>query len=411
MSYITRDIEEVIKKASEQFSCVLVTGPRQVGKTTLLAHLAGTNRNYVSLDDVIERQFAKSNPEEFLSVHPFPLLIDEVQYAPELFSYIKIAIDNGAPRGSYWMTGSQSYSLMKLAGESLAGRICILNLPALSNHEISGSGKETPFVVDYNYLQERSSTRHKMGINEIYDRIYLGGMPRLVTEEDVSRDLYYSKYLTELFTYDILPDIKRDEEGNFINFLRAVACNCAQPVNVHSLAVDVGISDRTANAWLLLLEKYQVIYYLHPYSNNLLTRTIKYPKLYFFDTGLVSYLTKYNNKDVLMNGALSGQILENYVVNEVRKSYINSGITEPPLYYYRDKDQNEIDLVILDNDTIYPIEIKKTSNPLERMTKTIDKIHTIMNGSTKVGMGAIICNRDKISYLNENVLLIPFWAI
>lgn len=406
MNYIKRDMEKLINELNKEYSCILITGPRQVGKTTMLEHI-DSNRNVVTLDDLQERNLAKSDPEMFLKIHKAPLLIDEVQYAPELFIYIKIAIDKGAEPGSFWLTGSQSYKLMRLSQESLAGRIAIFNLTSLSQHEIYGKDDNIPFDVTLDNLSKRSELNTYANPNEIFNRIWKGTMPGLISGKYTNRDIFYSSYLSTYISRDVKEETSIENEIKFIDFIRATAARVGQVLNIHSIASDVEISDDTAKRWLSILEKSEIIYFLRPYSNNLLKRIIKAPKLYFFDTGLVAYLTRYSSPEILESGALNGAILENYIINEIKKSYINSG-KEVYMYYFRDKDQHEIDLILEANDLIHPIEIKKTSNPNFSMIKSFE----ILKKSTiKVGEGAIICMKDNLTALDRDTLIVPIWCI
>ena len=407
MQYINRDIEKLVLDLSQEYSCVLITGPRQVGKTTMLKHIMGEDRRVVSLDDAQERQLAKRDPAMFLELNPAPILIDEVQKAPELFEYIKICIDNGAPAGSFWLTGSQSFKLMTLAQESLAGRVALLRMTGLSQHEMYGSGDATPFEIDINSLQSRKQQMQSVDILGLYDRIWKGSMPGYASGKFTNRDVFYSSYLQTYISRDIREETNLADEGVFLDFIRAAACRAGQVLNVHSIAVDVGVSDDTAKRWLTLLEKSDIVFYLHPYSNNLLKRTIKQPKMYFFDTGLVAYLTKYSSAEILLNGSLNGAILENYVVSEIIKTYQNLG-KDCLLHYYRDKDNNEIDLIIEDNGSLSPIEIKKSSNPSESIVSAF----AILNKSTMpVGKGAVVCAKDNVSAIDSNNLIVPIWCI
>lgn len=406
MNYIKRDMEKLINELNKEYSCILITGPRQVGKTTMLEHI-DSNRNVVTLDDFQERNLAKSDPEMFLKIHKAPLLIDEVQYAPELFTYIKIAIDRGAEPGSFWLTGSQSYKLMRLSQESLAGRIAILNLTSLSQHEIYGKDDNIPFDVTLYNLDKRLELNTHANPNEIFNRIWKGAMPGLISEKYTNRDIFYSSYLSTYISRDVKEETSIENEMKFIDFIRATAARVGQVLNIHSIASDVEISDDTAKRWLNILEKSEIIYYLHPYSNNLLKRIIKAPKLYFFDTGLVAYLTRYSSPEILESGALNGAILENYIINEIKKSYINSG-KEVYMYYFRDKDQHEIDLILEADDLIHPIEIKKTSNPNFSMIKSFD---ILKKSAIKVGEGAIICMKDNLTALDRDTLIVPIWCI
>ena len=408
MSYLRRTIEEKILEASKDYSCLILTGPRQVGKSTVLRHLMeGTPRTEVTLDDLSERRLAKTDPALFLETHPAPVLIDEIQYAPELFSYIKIKIDHGAEPGAYWLTGSQAFRLMTLAQESLAGRAAILHLSPLSQSELFGDGSSTPFALDLPALQSRGKQQKPASAREMYERIWLGGMPGYRSGKYSDRDLFYSSYIQTYIDRDVSDMIAGVDKLQYADFIRAVACRTAQILNVHDVAKDVGVSDDTAKRWLAVLEKSEVIFYLRPYSNNLLKRTIKTPKLYFFDTGLVSYLTRYASPDVLMNGAINGAILENYIVSEIIKTYRNSG-KECLMHYYRDKEANEIDLVIEESGELHPIEIKKTTNPA---TELIGAFKILDKAAMPRGVGAILCLRETLSAIDRQHLIIPSWMI
>lgn len=406
MSYIKRDMENLIIELSSEYSCILITGPRQVGKSTMLEHI-DANRNRVTLDDLQERNLARTDPEMFLQLHKPPVLIDEVQYAPELFSYIKIAIDKGIAPGSYWLTGSQSYKLMNLAKESLAGRIAILNLTSLSQHELYAQSQLCPFEVDLDSLQTRENAYKIADIEDVFQRIWNGGLPAIASGKFSNRDIYYSSYLQTYISRDVKEEAFVKDDAKFVDFVRAVACRVGQELNVHSIALDVDISDDTARRWLSLLEKSEIVFFLHPYSNNLLKRVVKIPKIYFFDTGLVCYLTKHSNAQILQNSSINGAILENYVVAEIRKSYLNVG-KEPFMYYYRDKDQREIDLILESDGELHQIEIKKSSNPTKSMVKNFE---VLKKANVKVGQGAIICMKDHLSALDKDTLLVPIWSI
>lgn len=406
MNYIKRDMEDLIIGLSKEYSCILITGPRQVGKSTMLEHIDRA-RNRVTLDDLQERNLAKTDPEMFLQLHKPPVLIDEVQYAPELFSYIKIAIDNGIDPGSYWLTGSQSYKLMNLAKESLAGRIAILNLMSMSQHELHAKNALSPFEVDLAKLQTRIEDYESTDVEGIFKRIWEGGLPAIASGKFSNRDVYYSSYLQTYISRDVKEETSVKDDARFVDFIRAVACRIGQELNIHSIALDVDISDDTAKRWLYLLEKSEIVFFLHPYSNNLLKRVVKMPKIYFFDTGLVCYLTRHSNDVILQNSAINGAILENYIVAEIRKSYLNVG-KEPFMYYYRDKEQREIDLILEADGELHPVEIKKSSNPTLSMVKNFD---ILQKSNVKVGQGAVICMKERLSALNKDVLIVPIWSI
>ena len=408
MKYIKRDIEPLVLEVSKSYSAVIITGPRQVGKTTTLRKLLGEERRFVSLDSKENRKLAQTDPELFLSLNPAPVIIDEVQYAPELFPYIKMEIDNGAPPGSYLMTGSQMYQLMKLAGESLAGRVAILRMSGLSQHEIYGSGTCLPFVLSLDALQKRTAFGRPTDVQGQFERIWKGSLPAHISEKHSNRDVFYSSYIDSYIDRDIREMVDLKDEYLFRDFVRAAACRAGEMLNIHAIATDVGVSDETAKTWLSYMEKSGLIFYLRPFSNNLLHRTIKKtPKLYFFDTGLVAHLTKYSSPEILMNGAINGSILENYVVSEILKTYTSNGL-EYYAHYYRDIDSKEIDIIIESDGKLHPIEVKKTASPPTELTsafKVLDK------ANIPRGIGAVICTRKEMSALDKGTMIIPVWAI
>ena len=405
MKYIERSLEKPLKKLLNEYACTLIIGPRQVGKSTIIEHISGNKkREFVTLDNLNERKLAKDDPQMFLKLHNTPIVIDEVQYAPELFSYIKIEIDKGAKPGMFILTGSQSFKLMELAKESLAGRVAIINMSNLSQAEIYGYNNKK-FLLEIDDLKKRNNKEYD--IKNIYERIFEGSMPALVSGKYTNSKLYFNSYITTFIERDILDEIKGVDKFLFSDFIRSCACRVSQVLNIHSIASEVGISDDTAKRWLYALEKSEVIYFLHPYSNNLLKRTIKTPKLYFFDTGVVVNLTKQSSPEVLMNDAISGAILENYVINEILKTFKNE-LEEPLAYYYRDTNGNEIDLCLIYDNKIHPIEIKRTSTPDKKMIKSF---HLLDNLNIKMGNGALICFADKLSAFDKNNFIIPVYMI
>jgi predicted AAA+ superfamily ATPase len=407
MSYIKRTIEKTISEVNKSYAAIILTGPRQVGKSTTLRHLSEPNRKEVTLDDLENRRMAQNDPELFLSIHKPPVLIDEVQYAPGLFSRIKIEIDNGFAPGSFWMTGSQPFRLMELAQESLAGRAAILHMSSLSQSEIYGNANDTPFSVDLNRLEERTDSKKAIDTAEQFERIWKGSLPGYISGKFPQRDIFYSSYLQTYISRDIKDMMSGVDSLLFSDFVRAAACRAGQMLNVHDIALDVNINDDTAKRWLELLQKSDVIFYLRPFSNNLLKRTVKTPKMYFLDTGLVAFLTKYSTPEILMNGAINGALLENYVVSEIIKSYYNCGL-EPVCHYYRDKDSKEIDLILESDGELHPIEIKKTASPPAEITgafRLLDK------SSVKRGAGAVICTKQELSAIDKNTFIVPVWTI
>lgn len=409
MAYINRAMEATFKRMAQEFSVVLLTGPRQVGKTTMLKRLAeaeGVNREYVTLDDITEREMAKNDPKLFLQLHKPPVFIDEVQYAPELFPYIKIYVDEHQQAGDFWLTGSQIFKLMDGVQESLAGRVCLLHMSPLSQAEACGCTSE-PFTVDFERLLMRSKAVAPASIQKIFERIWRGGMPAIVSGVKKEQAAVYSSYISTYIDRDVKEIADRVDSFKFLNFVTVVAALTSQMMNYKTIADAVEISVPTVKNWLNILERLGIIFYLHPYSNNLLKRMVTKPKLYFYDSGLVAYLTKWTDSETLMNGAMSGAILENFVVSEIVKSYQNAGL-EPFIYYYRDKDNKEIDIVLERNGTLYPLEVKKTMMPDKRWTNVFGVLDKT---SLKRGTGGILCLSDKFTAFDRDNLIIPVWEI
>lgn len=407
MNYISRNLEKVVLEVTKEYPVVLVTGPRQVGKTTMLQKLMeGTERSYVSLDDLNERSLAKNDPELFLQLHKPPVLIDEVQYAPELFTYIKIYVDKNHNPGDFWLTGSQVFKLMRGVSESLAGRVAVLSLTSLSQAEID-NGQMEPFTIDMEALSARKKERKKADTRDIFDRIYRGSMPAVVSGQNSNSQIFYSSYLATYIERDVRELSDAIDSLKFLNFITAVAARCGQILNVADIARDADINQKQAKDWLGILETLGIIFYLHPYSNNLLKRLVKTPKLYFYDTGLICYLTKWSSGETLESGAMNGAILENYVVAEIMKTYLNSG-KEPFMYYYRDKDAKEIDIVLEHDGVLNPIEIKKSSNPGTELVKVFGLLD---KSSTPRAKGAVICMKPELSAIDRENYIIPIWMI
>lgn len=406
MNYITRNLESVVIQATKEYPVVLVTGPRQVGKTTMLQKLMeGTNRGYVTLDDLNERNIAKNDPELFLQLHKPPVLIDEVQYAPELFTYIKMNVDKNHEPGAFWLTGSQVFKLMRGVQESLAGRVAVLSLTSLSQAEIFG-GEMEPFTIEMEALAARKR-RKEVDTRGIFERIYKGSMPAIVSGANSNGQIFYSSYLSTYIERDVKELSDAIDSLKFFRFITAVAARCGQMLNVAEIARDADINQTQAKNWLGILETLGIIFYLHPYSNNLLKRLVKTPKLYFYDTGLVCYLTKWSSAETLESGAMNGAILENYVVAEITKTYLNCG-REPYLYYYRDKDAKEIDIILEHDGVLNPIEIKKTSNPGTELIKVFDLLD---KSSTPRSKGAVICMKPGLSAIDRDNYIVPVWMI
>lgn len=410
MPYIKRNLERVFLRLNLEYPAVLITGPRQTGKTTMLQKLLTDekrDREHVSLDDLGERQLAKTDPAMFFQLHKPPLFLDEVQYAPELFPYIKIHIDKHHTPGDFWLTGSQLFKLMSGVRESLAGRVALLHMSPLSQQEIYGKGQSSPFSLDIEVLKARQPDMQPATVTEIFGRIFHGGMPALVSGQISDRETFYKSYIGTYLDRDVKELSGTIDSLKFMNFITAAAALTSQLVNYKAIADESDIDQTTAKAWLRVLETLGIIFYLHPFSNNTLKRTVKTPKLYFYDAGLVAYLTKWSSADTLQNGAMSGAILENYAVAEIVKGYQNAG-KEPFIYYYRDKDAKEIDVLLERDGTLYPIEIKKTANPgqqLSRVFKVLDK------SGLRRGIGAVLCMAERLGALNGDCLSVPVWLV
>src|SRR5665647_1969043 len=408
MTYIKRDMEKMVVELSEQYPVILITGPRQVGKTTMLQKLMeGTDRTYVSLDDLNIRALAKSDPEMFFQLYSTPIFIDEVQYAPELFTYIKIMADKNQQSGEFWLTGSQIFKLMQGVQESLAGRVAVLNLSSLSQNEIYNSCSNVPFTTDFNVLRDRQKAIKPANTPEIFKRIFTGGMPAIVSGKYKDGNIFYMSYLSTYLERDVKELSGSIESLKFLKLITAVACRTSQIVNYADIARDADINQVTAKSWMAILETLGIIFYLHPYSNNILKRAIKTPKLYFYDTGLCTYLTKWSSPETLESGAMNGAMLENYAVSEIFKSYNNSAKT-PFIYYYRDKDMKEIDLIIEADGKLSPIEIKKTASPASQLThvfKTLDR------ANIERGNGAVLCMKEELMAFDSKNYIIPIRLI
>ncbi len=427
---LKRSIESTIYNVSRTFPILLLTGPRQVGKTTLLKAMAEEEglsghsdgaekhqsaiRRYVSLDDLDARMLAQNDPALFLQRYAPPIIIDEIQYAPNLFSELKRWVDHHSINGAFWLTGSQKFHLMRKVTESLAGRVAILELNSLSFAEISEQTENTrPFLPTEDWLvQARNKIGGLQNINALYERIWLGHYPRIVTEPSISVDIFYGSYLQTYIQRDIKDTIQITNEKAFYDFIRLLAARTSQLLNYANIARDVGIDQKTVKAWVSVLEASGIIYLLQPYHNNLTNRLIKTPKIYFIDTGLCAFLTKWSSPAILEAGALSGAILETWVISELLKSYWYHGKT-PHFYFYRDKDQKEIDLLIEQDNTLYPIEIKKTASPfLDAVKSSVIKNFSVLEKLNQhIGCGAVLCLRETDIPLNSRVNAIPVYYL
>ncbi len=398
--YIKRTIGTVLTKASKQFPVLLITGPRQVGKTTCLRHAAEEGRAYVTLDDPQTRTLAKEDPGLFLQRFAPPVLIDEIQYAPELLPLIKMAVDTTKKRGDFWLTGSQQFHLMQNVSESLAGRVGILQLLGFSSRELAGrSDIIEPFSMDTDTRQDSQS----FGLMELYERIWRGSFPAIAIDDELDRDLFYSSYVQTYLQRDVQALTNVGNEIAFIKFLRAASARTGQLLNTADMARDAGIAPNTAKNWLSILRASGIIYLLEPYHANLTKRMVKAPKLYFLDTGLAAYLTQWSSYKTLEAGAMSGAIFETWVITEIIKSYWHSG-KSAPIYYYRDKDKKEIDLLIVRDRNIHPIEIKKTTAPTKKDIRNFSALEKL---KMPISQGIVLCMTEKQMPITETIRAIP----
>ena len=415
-TYIKRLLEKDIIENSKSFPVILICGPRQVGKTTILEKLSNHQINYVSLDDPLERKSAIEDPSLFLETHKAPLIIDEIQYATDLLPYIKMKVDqvrleafnsNVSSTGLYYLTGSQMFTMMQNVSESLAGRVGIIDMYGLSYSEIIG--KEQDFFLP---TLERCKKREEFprpDVMEVFETILRGSFPALYQDKNISTEKFYNGYLRTYLERDIRNLINIKEETKFLNFMSAVAARTGQELNYDNLARDAEIDNKTSKNWLSFLRTSGLIFLLQPYSNNPTTRAIKSPKMYFTDTGLACYLAGYSDARTLEKSAINGNIFETYVVMEIVKSFVNDN-KDPRLYlnFYRDSNQVEIDLTITMNNIVYPIEIKKTKSPNKSMIKNF----SILNkGEKEIGEGGIICMIDRILPLDNKNIAIPIQCI
>jgi len=402
--FYKRHAYEALGTLAKMFGAVLVTGARQVGKTTLLKEFTG-DIGYVTLDDTIQLQNARLQSGTFLKDNPPPVFIDEVQYAPTLFPGIKIILDEGKRKGQFFLSGSQQYEMMQNVSESLAGRLGILTLPGLSLRELFGIAFRDPFVPTEHYLNARAKKRTEIPYAEVWNIIHRGSFPELCANPDFDWQMFFAAYIKTYIERDVRNLAQVGDEVKFMQFMTVIAGRTAQLLNLSSIAREVGVSAPTAQRWLSILVTSDLVFLLQPYHNNITKRAIKAPKLYFLDTGLAAYLTRWNTPEVLKNGAMAGAFFETFVVGEVIKSYRNKGVLDLPLYFYRDKDGNEIDLLIANGDVYHPIEIKKHADPsrsdIARFT-LIDKIPMI-----KRGPGGVVCLYDDLVTIQGDDKSIP----
>jgi len=414
--YKTRTIETSLNSLIGNCPVIMITGPRQVGKTTLLSHLAANSKekiNYVSLDNLLIRSQAVEDPELFLRNYETPLIIDEFQYAPELLSYIKIKVDKARQNEMfgdkkevgtlYYLTGSQVFQTMKNVSESLAGRIGILDLYGFSTRELE-SKEEPIFIPDINLLKNKEKLETKM-TNKIFEKIINGSYPEVNNNNGRNREQFYEAYIRTYIERDVRQLINIKDENKFIKFISSVAARTAQEYNAFEIANDIGIDSKTVDEWISILKNTNLIYMLQSYSNNNVQKAIRRPKIYFMDTGLACYLTGYINSETLERSAYNGAIFETYIIGEIIKSYTNNG-KDPRtrLYYYRDTNQKEIDLLVFYDNKVYPVEIKKSANPGKTALKNFDVVKKF---GVEVGNGIVLCMIENIIAIDDQNYYVP----
>ena len=406
--YIQRAIESTVLKASQQYPVILVCGQRQVGKSTMLNHIKEPTRRYVSFDDRAARRLAETDPVLFFETYGYPILIDEFQKVPSILETIKDIVDRLGYEGKennglFWLTGSQKFKMMKGMAESLAGRVAVFEMSSLSMQELEGNIHGC-FVPEVEALKKVKFP--SLNVSEVYQRIFRGGMPRLVTT-DIDRDRYYADYVNTYLERDVKDLAQVGKLNEFYDFLVYMAARTGQELKYEDIAKRIGISAPTAKAWVGILERSGIIFLLHPYHSNITNRLVKIPKVYFMDTGLAAYLCRWPNAETLQNGNMDGAFLETFVVSEIVKSYYNAGKSTHDLYYYRDIDQKEIDLVILGPNSIYPLEVKKSSDP-----NNADKnFNALSKFGLEVRPGIVLCLSDEVKPLNRSCYLVPVTSI
>lgn len=406
MAYIERAITPILKKRVQESKCTLVTGARQIGKSTLIKH-EFPDYNRANFDDRLTRLQAKEEPKLFFMNNPCPLFIDEVQKENSVLEEIKLLVDDSEERGRFLLSGSQKLELMKGMSESLAGRVSITELAGLSLREIHDVKFNCHFVPTEEYLKERE--KEMKTYDNLWENIHKGSYPELY---DIERDWqeYYSSYVSTYLERDINELISADSI-TFTKFLTAVAARTGEMLNYANIAGEVGVSEPTIKSWISILERTGIVFLLQPYSASALNRAIKSPKLYFRDTGLACYLTRWLTADALKCSAVAGNMFETFMVSEILKSYINEGKDYRfNIFYYRGKDksassENEIDLIIEEDGVLYPIEIKMSGNPKANMGATNPILDKVKEKSR--GMGVILCLVDKKTYLRENLVALP----
>lgn len=402
--YIPRHAEAAVGRLAKMFGAVLVAGPRQVGKTTMLQKMTRDVR-YATMDDPVALASASEESGTFFKDNPPPVFIDEIQKAPGLFPQIKMILDRERKKGQFFMCGSQQFRMMKNVSESLAGRLGLVTLLGFSLRETHGVGCDLPFIPTDEYYSERKKHPSPVSYDEVWRSIHRGSMPELCENPDFDWQMYYGAYVSTYIERDVRDLTGIGDTVRFTRFMTAAAAATGQLLNLASLARDVGVSQPTAERWMSILVASNIVYLLRPYHNNVTKRAIRTPKLYFLDTGLAAYLTKWNTADVLKNGAMAGAFFESFVISEIIKSYYNRGILEPDLWFYRDRDKREIDLLIEDGGVLCPIEIKKHADPGKHDTDAFAALDRLPG--VRRGPGGVVCLYDKLVTLKGDDRAIP----
>lgn len=399
--YLKRHLENVLTKAEKQTKVVLLTGPRQVGKTTAVREMFH-DYEYVTLDDENELRLALQERSLFFRERRFPIIIDEVQYAKELLREIKLVVDRRKEKGQILLTGSQTYELLGMSAETLSGRVSILEMPPLSWREISGADFREPFLPTPEYIKSRAEKMTPC--TNLWETIHRGFMPELL---DAERDWewFYRDYVRTYIERDIQKVLNIRDEMKFREFLISLAARSAQLLVYEDIARDIGVDIKTVQRWTSVIAASGLVKIIHPYANNVLKRAIKTPKVFFMDTGLLCYLIGWKTAESAKNGAMAGSIFETFVVSEVLKSYLNAGKDLTSIFYYRDKDKKEIDLLLEDGNSIYPVEIKKSAS----VRREWDRYPSVLSGipGKKLEKLMVLCQVDKKVPISEKADALP----
>lgn len=422
--YIERAAEDLVRRYSEHFKVVVVTGPRQVGKTTMLKHLMeedavdGVERSYVTLDSTAVLTAAKEDPALFLQRYHPPVLIDEIQKAPELLPYIKEIVDASPENGTVWLTGSQPFHLMKRVSESLAGRAGVIEMLGLSNAEIEGIPTE-PFDPSPEYFTRRVSMTRQIGVNEVYESIHAGSLPGIRALPEDMHAAGYESYIDTYLMRDIRDLAQVGDQLRFRRFMEACAALTGRPVVYAELARIADIDEKTAKTWLSLLVGSYIVCVVRPYSNNLIKRLNKRPVMHFLDTGLAAHLAGWSSAKVLESGAMSGSIFETYAFGEVYKSFVNSG-QRPPLFFFRTNDKKEVDILLDRDGALFPVEVKKTASPTKKDARNMGALDAVAADDVpsdlaafkrEIGCGCVLCLAGDTFPVSSRAWAFPVWAV